>query len=768
MAGTEIFDKINEEEKCDEQKEKSQNQISSNPSSPAENSFLHSMKSSNDNFYLPSMDLVSSSSQQQVKSNEVLDNDLLNQSYETSFETEYFDHDEITSNIDKSSFQTHIYKKYLSASSRELKLRREVKELKETIDQKNKEIIEWKKKYDDLIQEISFEDNEISAEVNFIKKGGSKQINSSLLHYVVLKHQLRENLIKFPTEKEKAMFAKVISGEHIEKYGFIEKTSNIVSRYKQVKYGSNLSDTCERKKFKSKKVIETMTESVKNFLEKDENSAMAPGASETIVHKGQSERKRYLLDTMKNLYEKYKQETLISPFTAVNLSQTTFFRLKPFWIVKKKVSARDTCLCKSHDNFKLLINKLSTLNLIKEKSTKDYLSSVTCSSNNKECYYNDCLKCKSKLLPVTLNLQTTWVHQWINKSIERVGSKDKIFKVRVTFKERIDLTISDLVEEFNKQLPLNLKHIYDTHHQYEALSIIKDSLKLNEVYIVIDFSQNYICKYAEEIQGTHFGASKKQISLHTGAFYFRDVTSGLLKHVTFCSASECLKHDPAAIWAHLQPVFKLIQVKLPGATVYHFQSDGPCTQYKNKDNYFLFNNFCKTSRLASATWNYTTPGHGKGCADGVGGTVKGICDRAVANGKNITSVEDVVKVIESSGTIVKIFPITAEDIAKFEKIILQNLKSAPNSSKIFQLVWKSNYSNCLDLNYLSCSYCVCNGLSHCTHFSLNPSHWPIDTVIKSSSVNADSKKIKNELKQLKKKKKIYKKQQIKMKKKEKL
>ena len=74
----------------------------------------------------------------------------------------------------------------------------------------------------------------------------------------------------------------------------------------------------------------------------------------------------------------------------------------------------------------------------------------------------------------------------------------------------------------------------------------------------------------------------------------------------------------------------------------HFQSDGPTTQYKNKFNIFLFRHFCNIFKLNSATWNYKGAGHGKSAADGVGGCIKSMLDRAVANGKDILSAKDIV------------------------------------------------------------------------------------------------------------------------------
>ena len=62
-----------------------------------------------------------------------------------------------------------------------------------------------------------------------------------------------------------------------------------------------------------------------------------------------------------------------------------------------------------------------------------------------------------------------------------------------------------------------------------------------EVMIHVDFSENYNTKYESEIQSMHYGASRRQISLHTGvAYIWTDI-------YPFCTVSDCLKHGPAAI-----------------------------------------------------------------------------------------------------------------------------------------------------------------------------------------------------------------------------
>ncbi|KAG5887652.1 hypothetical protein JTB14_017829 [Gonioctena quinquepunctata] len=47
------------------------------------------------------------------------------------------------------------------------------------------------------------------------------------------------------------------------------------------------------------------------------------------------------------------------------------------------------------------------------------------------------------------------------------------------------------------------------------------------------------------------------------------------------------------------------------------------------------------------TWNYSEPGHGKGAADGVGGTLKRSADQVVAEGKDVTDLNVLINVLSS-------------------------------------------------------------------------------------------------------------------------
>lgn len=124
-------------------------------------------------------------------------------------------------------------------------------------------------------------------------------------------------------------------------------------------------------------------------------------------------------------------------------------------------------------------------------------------------------------------------------------------------------------------------HVFNFYHQYNKCKDYRNNLKENEAIIHIDFSENFTCKYHNEVQAMHF--IKDQITLHTGVLYLQNE-----KPVSFCSISPNNEHCPEAIWAHLDPILKYIRSAIPNVTTLHFFSDGPTTQYRQKKNFYLF------------------------------------------------------------------------------------------------------------------------------------------------------------------------------------
>jgi len=142
-----------------------------------------------------------------------------------------------------------------------------------------------------------------------------------------------------------------------------------------------------------------------------------------------------------------------------------------------------------------------------------------------------------------------------------------------------------------------MQHVYRMHHQYREIKSKKDRLEKNEMLIQVDFSENYVCKYGEESQGMHFGASKVQLSLHTGVHDVAsetNVETGNIRVTSFASVSSCLDHGAHAIWAHLTPVLSKLTQNHPEVDTIHFVSDGPTAQYRNRFNLFLLACYLQT------------------------------------------------------------------------------------------------------------------------------------------------------------------------------
>jgi len=82
--------------------------------------------------------------------------------------------------------------------------------------------------------------------------------------------------------------------------------------------------------------------------------------------------------------------------------------------MKPTAKDRDTCLCKTHENLKFKLETAKKENMLITNDLKAVVEQITCSSNEKECMYRECVKCKDKKLAMTLNEEGTQVkwHVW--------------------------------------------------------------------------------------------------------------------------------------------------------------------------------------------------------------------------------------------------------------------------------------------------------------------------------------------------------------------
>lgn len=249
---------------------------------------------------------------------------------------------------------------------------------------------------------------------------------------------------------------------------------------------------------------------------------------------------------------------------------------------------------------------------------------------------------------------------------------------------------------------------------------MKKKLNNEECFLLIDFSENYCCKYSTEVQAVHFGASRTQLTLHTGVFYTKDFHQG------FSTLSSSLRHDSCAVIAHLKKILSYYFKIYPGLKILHIMSDSPATQYRNKSMFYfvtqyLLTEFCQIQKI---TYNFSETGHGKGPADGIGASIKRTLDDAVKYNQDITNLDQVLSVLKEKEKSVYISTVSLEEIKSVDKILPLKLKNFKGTMQVHQYYWNRNDKMNVYFNSLSCFDCY--SLRQCKHYHLGVMHYNIE------------------------------------------
>lgn len=293
-----------------------------------------------------------------------------------------------------------------------------------------------------------------------------------------------------------------------------------------------------------------------------------------------------------------------------------------------------------------------------------------------KCLERRCQDCQEKKLTYNdFNEEDKVLYQrWVSKRVKTlVKGKEKI--CQKTVKETILLTKKETANMMNDKILQFMKHQANITHQYTAITRVKNSLKPNEAFLHIDFSENYSCKYGEEIQSAHFGGSKPQICLHTSVLYYQDEQG--LKSESICTLSENLRHDPVLVCAHLRPIFDRLKTMIPNLNSLHILSDGATTQYRNKKMFHLIMKFiCPELHIDNFVWHYSEAGHGKGAPDGVGVCIKRTADRSATLGKDVNDFTALISYLKENCRGVNIIPIDDKSVAEIEELLNDGLFSS--------------------------------------------------------------------------------------------
>lgn len=555
-------------------------------------------------------------------------------------------------------------------------------------------------------------------------KSNVESVKKKLLFSEVMESQIRENMSCIENDKEKKIVRKVLSGRIVKKYKVLDRIN--IKPIKQSTF-KRLLDM--ERKTRGDKTSNNLNKIITQFFEEDCNSRQCPGKKDCITRKKIKKQKRYLQDSMRNLHQKFLKTK------GIIISYTLFCRMRPFWVVTPQVNQRETCLCVIHANIDLILHSLKQSNILLFGNYQSMLEFLCCDKYNELCLSRECKACKHRTLPYQESDNCTPISYftWRCVTEEIIDMKTKKErKVRKYTKSTLKCPPQEVVLKLENDLVALLKHEYYIVHQYQSIKTLKDNLTENDAVIHMDFSENFNTKYAEEVQSFHFGGARTQISLHTVVVYTKGKTE------CFATLSEDLSHNVPAIWAHLQPIINSLPDTIQNV---HFLSDGPVTQYRNKDMFFylgcLLTKLHPHNNITDFTWNYFEAGHGKGAPDGVGGTCKRTADKIIASGTDIATIDAFAKAIEEHCPGIRTLVINRADISSQTKILnnyLPYIKPFVGTLKVHQV--RANVFIPLKLKMKSLS-CFCSNF--CPHYNLGQMTYPgLEAKLDVSKIFADA------------------------------
>lgn len=233
------------------------------------------------------------------------------------------------------------------------------------------------------------------------------------------------------------------------------------------------------------------------------------------------------------------------------VSYSTFAKYRPRYCVVPQITQRNTCACITHENFSLLVSALHRMKIITENTSEKIIKSLVCDNRTEKCLSRSCDFCKHKEIEINFShvdvRSQMYFMKWVLSLEERISEKTKKpITVKITSKNKITCAIEEAIKLLEQQIIPFRAHEFKIFHQKQFTKTLLNNLNADELVVLIDFSENYSCKYGTEVQSVYFGASRTQCTLHTGMLYGQNFSQG------FATISQSLRYDPAAITAHLK------------------------------------------------------------------------------------------------------------------------------------------------------------------------------------------------------------------------
>ncbi|KAJ8671558.1 hypothetical protein QAD02_002817 [Eretmocerus hayati] len=414
---------------------------------------------------------------------------------------------------------------------------------------------------------------------------------------------------------------------------------------------------------KSGKVLNSeVLEMIQDFYTSDDKSRIQPGKNDyvpVLINRERVEiQKRLLLCNLRECYQNFNDE---HPEVSVGFSGFAEAHL-PYVILPGATGTHTVCVCKIHQNFKLLIHALDLESIddqLRKWNYKDILARIICSSPTHECYLRKCPSCPD--IHVIVDEITRMLRR---ESIYEITLKQWTYVDRSaleTFTQKLPLVMTTVLQS----LPNLLKHDFIAKQQSLFVEEKKKSLAPGEVLAGGDFAENYSPPLQDVVQDHHW--NNDQVTIHPWVCHNVD-ENGKLQHITVVMISDHMQHDYYTVYTFQQHLIKIPKEAIPSSEKKIYVSDGAAGQYKNRSN---FQNLCFHQRDfgVAGEWHFFATSHGKGPCDGVGGTLKHAATKASLQrplDNQITTAEELFTRSQTLDTSMKIIFVPEEETIEDE------------------------------------------------------------------------------------------------------
>ena len=367
---------------------------------------------------------------------------------------------------------------------------------------------------------------------------------------------------------------------------------------------------------------ETQVSELKDFLKAPDISLTLPGRNNQMyVGKKDGKSifvaKHFLFYTLRELHGIIKQCS--NPhLTCIKLSTLHRFLQNDPHSQFKYVSElkQQGCKCPQCENLELMVEAINGILPENKKfpiKCHDMIKVIACEPLTKACTSGKgkCQKCPPIDIDVPNSNELVAVKQWMKD--ENTG-----YFAKVTVEWSVHDLCRTLKENLEKlKLHYYIKRVQSASYNYETKNLDDDT-----VLIHVDYAEKYKNKQQDEIKPAYYGTS--QFTLYTAEIYY--VKNEKVEGHSFTLVTDSEKQELAEESYSFNLKLLELAAELASFKKVIFWSDGCGSQYRSRYAFDLITHLPKELEI---TWNFFEHDHGKGCVDGIGGTVKNTVFRRV-------------------------------------------------------------------------------------------------------------------------------------------